>query len=707
MSRRLLHGIAIGATAAALALLLDLTGLGLDSVERLSWDWRVRQLGVPSDHSDQICLVLIDQSSLDWANKQFSVPWKWPRQFYVPVLQYLKQAGAKAVAFDMLFTESSDAADPTDDAQFSSAISNGSPFVVALSLSESQGLTTNWPAYLPPAPALRMIDGAGDLSDDRRIQELPRCSPPIAEIATPAAAVGNVFAMPDSDGIYRRVAPLVSFDGKPVLSLGVSLYLAGAPRSEIALSSRALQVNGATIPLDRDGQAILRYRGGSQTHATVNVAAVIESQMLVMEGKPPLIPPDFFRDRYVLFGVSAPALHDMKPTPVSGSYSGIEIHATLLDNLLANDFARPLPYLPHLLLVLVFGLATGIATRTSTRTWQPIALLLAAPSAAVAVALAGYQATYWVPLAAPAAAGMLAVISGVIVNYALEGRQKRFIKHAFKQYLSPDVIDALMSNPAALKLGGEARELTIFFSDLQGFTSIAEQLDPQQLTSLLNDYLTAMTDIILESGGTIDKYEGDAIIAFWNAPLSEADHARRGVQAALDCQAKLDEMRPLLKERYGAELHVRIGINTGTVVVGNMGSTRRFDYTFLGDAGNLASRLEGINKQFDTGILLSAATARQLEEGGGITLREIGRVQVVGRREPVTVYEPCRHPHHADQRFATALHAYYDGQLDKAHGLFAALAEVDPVAARYTARCEKLRPQPPAKWDGVWVMDQK
>lgn len=703
MPRRLLHGLAIGGAAAALALLMDFAGLGLDSAERLTWDWRVRQFAHASDATDQIRLVLLDQSSLDWAEEQFSVPWKWPRQFYVPVLDYLQQAGAKAVAFDMIFTEGSDAADPTDDAQFAASISRGVPFVVALSLSDEQGLTTNWPSQLPAPPDLTSTA----VTPDPRLHQLARCSPPIAEVGTAATTVGNVFAMPDSDGSYRRINPLVLFDQRPVPALGLALYLAGSPRTTLALSEDGLHVDETLIPLDRHGQAILRYRGKSQTHQAVNVAAVIESQMLSQAGQPPLIPPDFFRDRYVLFGVSAPALHDMKPTPVSGSYPGVEIHATLLDNLLANDFPRQASVLPRLLLILAFALVAGLAARTSVHSWQPIALLLLAPAAATAVGIAGYKLDYWLPIATPAAAALLAVIGGVIVNYAMEGRQKRFIKHAFKQYLSPDVIDALVANPTALTLGGEARELTIFFSDLQGFTSIAEHLDPQSLTALLNDYLTAMTDIILASGGTIDKYEGDAIIAFWNAPLAQADHAQRGVQAAMDCQAKLDELRPQLQAQYGADLHVRIGLNTGTVVVGNLGSTRRFDYTFLGDAGNLASRLEGINKQFGSGILLSAATAAQLAPASAIVLREISRVQVVGRREPVTVYEPCVLPHHAEPSFGSALDAYYHGQFDKAHGLFATLTETDPVAAHYAVRCDQLRHAPPESWNGVWVMDQK
>ncbi len=225
-----------------------------------------------------------------------------------------------------------------------------------------------------------------------------------------------------------------------------------------------------------------------------------------------------------------------------------------------------------------------------------------------------------------------------MVNYSTEGRQKRYIKNAFKQYLSPAVIEQLISHPERLKLGGERRELSIFFSDLQGFTSISEGLSPEELTALLNEYLSAMTDIIQEEGGTVDKFEGDAIIAFWNAPLDLDDHALRAVRSALRCQESLARMRPAFRERVGKDLYMRIGINTGPAVVGNMGSHSRFDYTVLGDAVNLAARLEGINKQFKTYTMISQATLEQMADA--FPVRELSRVAVVGRKEPVTVYEP-------------------------------------------------------------------
>ena len=316
---------------------------------------------------------------------------------------------------------------------------------------------------------------------------------------------------------------------------------------------------------------------------------------------------------------------------------------------------------------------------------------------------------------------IFALVGAVLVNYATEGKQKRFIRGAFKQYLSEDVIEQLTRHPERLTLGGEQRTLSIFFSDLQGFTSISEGLNPQELTALLNNYLTAMTDIIQAEGGTVDKYEGDAIIAFWNAPLAQEDHAMRAVRAGLRCQEKLAEMRPALRDRIGKDLFMRIGLHTGPVVVGNMGSHNRFNYTILGDAANLASRLEGINKQFGTYTMISETMRAAISSE--FAVREISRVAVVGRKTAVRVFEPMYQEEFAARQhdldlFAQGLAAYYAGRFKEALKHFEPLETKDPPAAAYVRKCRDLLTQsafvgalragkPLAAWDGVWVMTEK
>jgi len=298
----------------------------------------------------------------------------------------------------------------------------------------------------------------------------------------------------------------------------------------------------------------------------------------------------------------------------------------------------------------------------------------------------------------------------LIVNYATEGRQKRFIKMAFKHFLSPAVIDQLIANPDRLQLGGERRVISIFFSDLQGFTSISERLDPESLIALLNDYLTEMTNIIHDEGGTIDKYQGDAIIAFWNAPLEISDHALKAVRAALRCQEKLSKMRPVDKERTGAQMHMRMGINTGSAIVGNLGSNTRFDYTMIGDAVNLAARLEGANKQFGTFTMISQSTYDLVHQH--FKTRELARLTVLGRNAPVAVYEPMVPAvYEANKKiletFNCGLVSFYKGHIDHGEKIFAEIEDRDSAALAYADKCRAIVNDNRKNWKGVWVMKTK
>ncbi len=488
-------------------------------------------------------------------------------------------------------------------------------------------------------------------------------------------------------------------------------YLAAAPDAPLRIAPSAIVVGGHRIPIDGGGNALLNFRGPSGTHRSYSAAAVIQSELRIREGKDPVIPgKDLFRDKYVFFGLSAPGLFDLRPTPVSGVYPGVEINATALDNILSGDFIRPAPNPALLALTLLLTLLAGLVTARVSGIAGSLLVygfFLLLPGL---LAAAAYRAGFRLPLIVQEVGVAVTLFSAGVIYYTTEGRQKLFIKNAFKQYLSPAVIEELIRYPERLKLGGERRVLSIFFSDLEGFTGISEGLEPEELTTLLNGYLSAMTDIIHEEGGTVDKYEGDAIIAFWNAPLLQSDHAGRCVRAALRCQEKLAEMRPAFRERIGKDLRMRIGINSGAAVVGNMGSHTRFDYTMLGDAVNLAARLEGINKQFGTYTILSQATLDLL--AGTVPVRELSRVSVVGRRESVTIYEPMVPAEYASRAddlriFAGGLAAFYQGRFAEAERIFIGLAERDAAARSYAAKCRSLIEQPPEAWNGVWVVTTK
>lgn len=708
--KKLLLGLAAGGIGFALAVSLWIPGW-LDTWEGKTWDWRVNLLATPGLTTDRIRLILLDQNSLDWGKKENSLGWPWPREIYNVILDFCRRQGAKAVVFDVLFTEPSTYG-AADDRSFGEAIKNGPPFVGSVFLSDSAGADRQWPASLPE-PKFR-VDGLIPWLKETGVGggHSPQGVFPVPEVAVNSAVLADTHLNPDPDNVYRRVRLFGVFDGRVLPSQALGAFLAAAPPdTPLRIARGALTVGEQRIPIDNRGNALLNFRGVSGTHKGYSAAAVIQSELRIRNGEEPIIPgSNLFRDRYVFFGFSAPGLFDLRPTPVSGVYPGVEIYATALDNILSNDFMRPAPNAFLLALTLLLTVLAGVGSARASGIVGSllvygISLLLPALLAAAA-----YRAGFWLPLVVQEVGVAVTLSSAGVIYYTTEGRQKLFIKNAFKQYLSPAVIEELIRHPERLKLGGERRLLSIFFSDLEGFTGISEGLEPETLTTLLNDYLSAMTDIIHEEGGTVDKYEGDAIIAFWNAPLPQPDHAERCVRAALRCQEKLAGMRPALRERVGKDLLMRVGINSGPAVVGNLGSHTRFDYTMLGDAVNLASRLEGINKQFGTYTIISQATLDLL--AGSVPVRELSRVSVVGRREPVTIYEPmipAEYNSRADDLriFAGGLEEFYRGRFDRVETIFAGLAERDPAARAYAAKCRSLIEQPPESWNGVWVVTTK
>jgi len=762
MLKKLLQGLFVGLAAALVALALWAGG-ALTRFEAKTWDWRVMRLAKPGAATDRIRLIFIDQYSLDWAKKEMALKWPWPREIYKPILDFCRRQGARAVIFDMVYTEPSYMG-VEDDRTFGEAIAQTTGFVGTVFLGKD-GASTNWPTNLP-VPEIRGLNlwltenprGPGNLARrnldrDREGRIMPTATFPIPEVATNADLLGNVQATPDSDAIFRRLELFSVFDGKAIPCLGLAAYLVSAPGETLSIEPGTLTISSPlmspqrsavsrqpessltsevltsdlcfhSVPIDRRGRALLNFRGPAGTHQRFTAAAVIQSELRLQEGQgeePPITNAAAFKGCYVFLGCNAPGLLDLRPTPISRVYPGVELFATALDNLLSNDFMRNAPRGFTLLCVLVMGLLAGILTRLGRNARENILVFVLTLPIPAVLCVAAYQEGYWLPFLVQETAVVFALVGAVLVNYATEGKQKRFIRGAFKQYLSEEVIEQLTRHPDRLKLGGEQRTLSIFFSDLQGFTTISEGLNPQELTTLLNDYLTAMTDIIQEEGGTVDKYEGDAIIAFWNAPLAQEDHAIRAVRTGLRCQAKLAEMRPELRVRTGKDLFMRIGLNTGPVVVGNMGSHNRFNYTILGDAANLASRLEGINKQFGTYTMISETT--RVAMGDAFTVREISRVAVVGRKTAVRVFEPMFPEQFAARQkefdaFAQGLAAYYAGRFDEALRCFEPLKEKDPPSDAYVRKCRSLMDQPafaealragkpPPAWDGVWIMTEK
>ena len=705
---KLVQGLAAGVVGALVALVFFFSGW-LDRWEAKTWDWRVNMLAEPLPHTQKIRLILLDQNSLDWAKDENGLSWPWPREVYGLIIQFCKRTGVKSLAFDVLFTEPSKYG-VADDQALASAIRGFKNFAAAVFLSQKSGSEKHWPVFAS-VPVLQ-VEGIDLWLAQTAHNAFARASFPVAEISAASGILANVHLNPDADSVYRRAALFEVFDGTVLPSLALASYMIAQPDIPLKIIPGRLMLGEKEIPIDTSGKAILNFRGPSGTHKAYSAASVIQSELRLQSGEKPVIENlDDFKDAHVLFGFSAPGLYDLRPAPVSGIYPGVEISATMLDNLLAHDFIRPVPTILVIVLTLLIVLLAGWSTSSTSGIARSAFVYIFFMGLPVVICLVAYRLGFWLPLVVQEAGVAVTLASGGLIYYTIEGRQKLFIKNAFKQYLSPHVIEQIIAHPERLKLGGERRILSIFFSDLEGFTGISEGLEPEALTNLLNVYLSAMTDIIHEEGGTVDKYEGDAIIAFWNAPLAQTDHAVRCVRAALRCQTLLSMMRPDFRNRLGKDLNMRIGVNTGYAVVGNMGSHSRFDYTMIGDAVNLAARLEGINKQFGTYTLISQTTKDQMADA--FPVREVSRVAVVGRREPVVVYEPFlpenmdAHRQKTMAEFSKALALFYRGDFIGAKTVFSDIAQDDAAARAYLLKCTELIEHPPVEWQGVWVITVK
>jgi len=712
LKKRGLRGLAVG--AAAVLVVLGLASVGAFSrLEWKSWDARMAVFADAGQASKDIVLIQVDQYSLDFYAKLGNT-WPWPRGLYAAIVRYLAAGKAKAVFFDITMTETSRFG-AEDDADLAGALAEaGNVFLPVFLDTEEPD-----PAFIPSPETLatfrskteaflpKDLRGASPRGGADTGSEIFRSvTLPLLELLKAAKGAVNVRVKPDEDTIYRRMPVILPF-GNAFFVSSVSLALALADRP--AMDPRRIAVG-------RDGNMIIRFfrpePATGSAYPSYTAAAVINSYALMQEGKKPDLDPSVFAGKTVLVGLTAVGLFDIKASPLSGSVPGVEIQAAALDTILNNrSFRFPAGFLTWLyisILALAAGWIVSVLRKPAAQA-AAFAGFLLLPAAASTAAFAG---KVWLDFVAPLAAVLLTIVGAAVLNYMVEGRERRFLKGVFHHYLSPAVIDRILAEPGRLRLGGEQREVTSFFSDVAGFTSISEALGPAELVALLNEYLTEMTDLILDSGGTLDKYEGDAIIAFWNAPLDDPDHALRAARTALACQARLAAMAPDLERKFGKRIRMRIGLNTGPAIVGNMGSARRFDYTAIGDTINLASRLESAGKQYGVSLLAGEATLRKT--GDALVAREADLVRVVGKKEPVRIFELIGERGRVSEdvlrrldRFSAALILFRNRDFVGADAAFSALGE-DPVAAVYRDRCRALaETPPPADWDFVYNLKSK
>jgi len=777
-SKKAAAPIISAAVFASVALLHFLGAFGY--LENRSYDLRVRFFAPFLRASPEIAVVLIDQASIDWALRERGWGWPWPREAYAQMLGHF--GAAASVTFDILFSEPSVHRNEDDEA-FARAAEEHGRVAQGVFFSSRAGSAGSWPPELA-APLFepsgfggaleRFGQGGrargGAIGGAATSGALIGAQFPVPALRDSAAALGSLTGIPDSDGVIRRMRLFTLFDGRAVPGLAaapllISGHAAGVsldPQSR-ALRGRALRGgalrggalrsgtlrNGAmqwgdfSIPVGRDGSSILRFRGDLSRYFPFSAKDILASRELYLLGEEPPLPPGDFCGAHVFVGLFAPGLFDIFSTPISAVYPGMGVHVTMLDNILQGDFVRESGALASMLILLAAVALTALLCLFSRR------VLLTAIGAGLALALVvagSFAAYYWLHLWAPMitfAAGIAAAfVSATLFSYATEGSQRRFIKTAFSQYLSPKVIERIIADPSQLRLGGEKTEMTAIFTDVRAFSTIAEALrDPQKLVELLNHYLTRMSDIILENRGTIDKYEGDAIIAFFGAPVHMANHASLACRSAVQMKkAEADVNREAIEQglitaevlealaKKGAlqsapplpcPLFTRLGINSGEMVVGNMGTPSKMNYTIMGNAVNLAARLEGANKAYDTGgILISEHTRAQI--GDEFVLRPLSRVRVVGISAPLRLYELLDIRQGADpgllemaESWERGLAMYERKNFSGAGAVFLEAlrrSSADLVAKKYCARCAAHLASPPddKSWDnGVDNLTEK
>ena len=707
-NRKIISGALIGLLAWGLVLLLYFGNI-LESYELKTYDQLSRLKASRSPAPEEVVLIVVDQNSLEAAQKE-GINWPWPRQMYAPILQFCAAAAAKAVAFDILFTEPSSYG-VEDDKLLAEALQANGQALLPIFLSKQKRSLSPYEKGLLDRSSLPVKNDSGKNPASYLSSLLP-----IQLLAENARALGNVATVPDSDGIFRRIPVVFPYQERWVPSLGLAVFNQLGGRETAVLEQDSLRLQRLSLPLDSRQNFLLYYYNPDKDFRRLSAFNVIQSSLALQEGSKPLYPPEILRDKMVFVGFTAPGLFDLKPTPVSSVTPGMSVHATLLANLLHRDFrVRVSPSLA-ISLALVLGLAMSVTVLLVPGLWHLALLLLAYGGALVFLVYISFQHNLWMDGVLLASSLGLSFAVSTVFSYATEGRQKRQIKQAFSHYMSDLLVQDLLKHPEKLRLGGEKRVLSVFFSDLAGFTSMSEKLTPEEVVTMLNRYLTAMTDIILASGGIIDKYEGDAIMAFWGAPLPQEDHAARACLAALDNQARLAELREEFIRTGLPPVHARIGINTGEMIIGNLGSIQRFDFTVIGDSVNLASRLEGAGKEYGTAILISEETYRQAQPQ--VEVRELDLLQVKGKHLPVRIYELVAKKGglDADRKrvcglFAEGLDLYRKQDWGEAVRRFQQVLELIPEdgpSKTFIRRCQSYRENPPEPgWDGVYRLTTK
>ena len=735
------HAVRLGLSL-VIVLLFLLNGVGVlnwgfvQRFENFTYDLRL-QWTMPGTIDKRIVIVDIDERSLQQIGH-----WPWSRNKVAQMVdQLFDRYHIDVLGFDIVFAERDESSGLARLAELGrTELRDNSGFqtvleklrlpldydqVFANSLKDrrvalgyyfrhQEGLPGGIGRLSPPALARGDFDpgGVGAVLASGYTANLP-------ELQGNASASGffNVSPLVDDDGVFRRISLLQAYDGALYETLGLAvarlalneaqINLAYDDAEQSTLALEAIRVGNQRIPVDIDVASLIPYRGRMGSFPYV-------SAVDVLQGK---VPPELLKGAIVLVGTTAPGLMDLRTTPVQEVYAGVEAHANLVAGILDGRIKERPAYTLGLELMLL--LAVGVFLAFALPALNP--LRSTALCVAVMAALAGsnYYAWEHANLVLPVSALLLmtAALYVFAMNYGffIESRGKRLLAGLFGQYVPPELVVEMAQDPGAYSLVGESRALTVLFSDVRGFTTISEGLDPQQLTQLMNEFLSPMTHVIHAHRGTIDKYMGDAIMAFWGAPLPDAQHARHALQAALAMIARLEALQESFKAKGWPPIKIGVGLNTGEMTVGNMGSEFRMAYTVMGDAVNLGSRLEGLTKEYGVQIIVSEFTRAAVPD---FVFRELDCVRVKGKDRPVVIYEPLwpvgedNAQSQAEIEFySEALAAYRKQDWPTADEKFSELQSRHPARylyEMYAKRIAYLREHPPgANWDGAFTFVTK
>lgn len=623
----------------AAALLAGALGL-LDffhNIELQTYDLRVEATARPSGPAAEVVLIAIDNESIRRMDPLVG-RWPWPRLVHATVIDYLAAAGAKVIGYDVLFAErdarrfmvgdSEWTGDESDAALVDSTKKAGN--VVHLAEVSS-------PELVDPSRAITVNLDASALNaavpDAGCVEVRPQITPPFPALAQSARWIGHSMVTLDADGPARRVSPVVQVGGRRIgaFSLVTAIAAGYTPAVEARVGYGGLC--GVMIPWR--GPAV--SADGQPTFTSYSFYDVFRSQQQIIEEQKPDIDPALFRDRIVIVGATAEGVKDIFTTPFSrGDISGPEMHANLVDAFSRRRSIERAPAYVSVMLVISMAAVVGVAGAYLNAWWvSGVAAAAAVIFAWQSVAL--FARGIWIPVTVPALTLLLAYVGDLAWKYFVEGRDKRQVKKLFSRYVSKDVYEQLVANPSLAALGGARRHMTVLFSDIRGFTTMSEQGTPEDVVSQLNELFSRMVKVVFDHHGTVDKFVGDMIMALYGAPLDDDDHAEHAVQTALAMITALQQMNREWAAAGRPQLDIGIGINTGDMIAGNVGSETIMSYTVIGDAVNLGARLESLNKEYGTRIIISDATRERLK--GRYDIHPLGEVIVKGKSTSVAIYE--------------------------------------------------------------------